>query len=75
MRDRQPAVRLGAGGAREHRRDALCTPAEVFTYGGMIAHLLTFSAYRRTMVVLALNAAGIPDLGWGVPMRWVAQPA
>jgi AraC family transcriptional regulator len=55
--------------------DALCTPAEVFTYGGMIAHVLTFSAYRRTMVVLALNAAGIPDLGWGDPMRWVAQPA
>lgn len=55
--------------------DALCEPAEVFTYGGMIAHVLTFAAHRRTLVVLALDAAGIPDLGWGDPMKWVAQPA
>jgi AraC-like DNA-binding protein len=55
--------------------DALCEPAEVFTYGGMIAHVLTFAAHRRTLVVLALDAAGVSDLGWGDPMRWVAQPA
>jgi AraC family transcriptional regulator len=55
--------------------DALCTPAEVFTYGGMIAHVLTFAAHRRTLVVLALADAGITDLGWGDPMRWVAEPA
>lgn len=54
--------------------DALCTPAEVFTYGGMIAHVLTFAAHRRTLVVLALADAGITDLGWGDPMRWV-EPA
>jgi AraC family transcriptional regulator len=28
--------------------DALCEPAEVFTYGGMIAHVLTFAAHNRT---------------------------
>jgi AraC-like DNA-binding protein len=55
--------------------DALCEPAEVFTYGGMIAHVLTFAAHRRTLVVLALDAAGIQDLGWGDPMRWVAATA
>ena len=54
--------------------DALCEPAEVFTYGGMIAHVLTFAAHRRTLVALALDAAGIDDLGWGDPMRWVAAP-
>ena len=54
--------------------DALCDPAEVFTYGGMIAHVLTFAAHRRTLVALALDAAGIGDLGWGDPMRWVAEP-
>jgi AraC-like DNA-binding protein len=54
--------------------DALCEPAEVFTYGGMIAHVLTFAAHRRTLVALALDAAGISDLGWGDPMRWVAEP-
>ena len=54
--------------------DALCEPAEVFTYGGMVAHVLTFAAHRRTLVALALDAAGIGDLGWGDPMRWVAEP-
>ncbi|MGN6577821.1 MAG: helix-turn-helix transcriptional regulator [Nocardioides sp.] len=54
--------------------DAICEPAEVFTYGGMVAHVLTFAAHRRTLVALALDAAGISDLGWGDPMRWVAEP-
>ncbi|WP_310961400.1 helix-turn-helix transcriptional regulator [Nocardioides terrisoli] len=55
--------------------DALCDPAEVFTYGGMIAHVLTFAAHRRTLAVLALDRHGITELGWGDPMRWVAEPA
>jgi AraC family transcriptional regulator len=55
--------------------DALCEPAEVFTYGGMIAHVLTFAAHRRTLVALALDRHGVGELGWGDPMRWVAQPA
>ena len=54
--------------------DALREPAEVFTYGGMIAHVLTFAAHNRTLVVLALKKAGVGDLGWGDPMKWVAQP-
>jgi AraC family transcriptional regulator len=53
--------------------DALCEPAEVFSYGGMIAHVLTFAAHRRTLCVLALDRFGITDLGWGDPMRWVAE--
>ena len=55
--------------------DALCEPAEVFTYGGMIAHVLTFAAHRRCLVVMALARHGVPDLGWGDPMTWVAQSA
>lgn len=55
--------------------DALCEPAEVFTYGGMIAHVLTFAAHRRTLAVLALDKHGIGDLGFGDPMRWVAENA
>jgi AraC family transcriptional regulator len=54
--------------------DALCEPAEVFTYGGMIAHVLTFAAHRRTLVVLALSRHGVEELGWGDPMVWVATP-
>jgi AraC family transcriptional regulator len=55
--------------------DALCTPAEVFTHGGMIAHVLTFAAHRRTLVAGALIDAGIGDLGAGDPRLWVAQAA
>lgn len=55
--------------------DALCEPPEVFTYGGMIAHVLTFAAHRRTLVAGALIDAGVTDLGAGDPMRWVANPA
>ena len=55
--------------------DAVCDPPKVFTYGGMVAHVLTFAAYRRTLAVQALDAAGISDLGWGDPMHWVARTA
>ena len=53
--------------------DATCEPAQVFTYGGMVAHVLTFAAHRRTLAVLALDKYGVTDLGWGDPMRWVAE--
>jgi AraC family transcriptional regulator len=55
--------------------DAICDPPEIFTYGGMIAHVLTFAAHRRTLVLGALTGAGISDLGSGDPMRWVAEAA
>jgi hypothetical protein len=34
--------------------DAPCTPADVFTHGGVIAHVLTFDAHRRTLMAGAL---------------------
>jgi AraC family transcriptional regulator len=55
--------------------DAVCDPPEVFTYGGMIAHVLTFAAHRRTLVCGALADAGVTDLGAGDPMRWVVEHA
>jgi len=39
----------------------------------MIAHVLTFAAHRRCLVVMALARHGISELGWGDPMRWVAE--
>jgi AraC family transcriptional regulator len=66
---------VDAGRLDETFVDAVCDPPEVFTYGGMIAHVLTFSAHRRTLVCGALIEAGVTDLGAGDPMRWVAQPA
>ncbi len=52
--------------------DAECEPVQTFTYGGMIAHVLTFAAHRRTLVVGALYSAGMTDLNAGDPLRWVA---
>jgi AraC-like DNA-binding protein len=55
--------------------DATCDPAQVFTYGGMLGHVVTFAAHRRTLAIGALHSAGITDLGAGDPMRWVADAA
>ena len=55
--------------------DAICDPPQVFTYGGMLGHVLTFAAHRRTLAIGALYSAGITDLDAGDPMRWVAEAA
>ena len=52
--------------------DALCDPPRVFTYGGMVAHVLTYAAHRRTLVAGALYSAGVRDLE-DDPMMWVAD--
>jgi len=52
--------------------DVVCDPPRVFTYGGMVAHVLTFAAHRRTLVSGALIGAGISDLGHD-PMQWMAE--
>lgn len=50
--------------------DTTCDPPEAFTFGGAIAHVVTFSAYRREIAVAALRRAGIDDLGIGDPIAW-----
>lgn len=52
--------------------DATGPTPYVFTAAGMIAHVLTYAAYRRTVVVSALEAAGAGEvdddpLGWFAP--------
>lgn len=52
--------------------DATGPAPYVFTAAGMIAHVLTYAAYRRTVVVSALEATGAGEinddpLGWFVP--------
>jgi AraC family transcriptional regulator len=64
---------VSAGRLDETFVDAHCSPPEVYTYGGLIAHVLTFAAHRRTLVVGALTAAGIDDLAYGDPRKWVAE--
>ena len=51
--------------------DASGDRVEVISYGGNLAHVLTFAAHRRTLVLLALNAHGHGELGWGDPRHWV----
>ncbi len=81
LRDAGPAFLDHAREVIDGRRldetfiDAVCDPPEVFTYGGMLAHVLTFAAHRRTLAIGALHSAGITDLGAGDPMRWVAEAA
>jgi AraC family transcriptional regulator len=61
------------GRADETFMDAICDPPETFSYGGVLAHVLTFSAVRRTMAIGALESAGVGDLGSGDPMRYVGD--
>jgi AraC family transcriptional regulator len=62
-------VCAGAGG--ESFVDATCRPPRTFTRAGVLAHVLTFAAVRRTQAVGALAAHGASDLGAGDPMVYV----
>lgn len=63
--------RVRAGDAEETFLDATCTPAQTFSLGGALAHVLTFSAARRTLAIGALSSAGVGSLGSGDPMGYV----
>ena len=63
---------LDDGRADEAFIDATCEPAVTFTIGGMIAHILTFAAHRRTLALDALRRAGVEDLQFGDPSQFVA---
>ena len=50
--------------------DALCEPAESFTFGGVFAHIMTFNAHRRLMALDALRQLGVQTEGFGDPMEY-----
>jgi AraC family transcriptional regulator len=52
--------------------DALCEPPQSFTYGGVLAHVLSYGAVRREALasVLAELGAGTPSSG--DPIDWEA---
>ena len=50
--------------------DALCEPAETFTFGGVFAHIMTFNAHRRLMALDALRQLGVQTYGFGDPMEY-----
>src|SRR5712691_9640296 len=37
---------------------------------GALAHVVTISAYRRSLAIGAMRAAGVGDLGYGDPISW-----
>jgi AraC family transcriptional regulator len=62
---------LHEGRGEETFIDATCEPPQTFSYAGVLAHVLTFSAVRRTLAIGALEDAGVSDLGAGDPMTFV----
>jgi len=50
--------------------DALCEPAETFTFGGVFAHIITFNAHRRLMALDALRQLGVKTEGFGDPIEY-----
>lgn len=63
--------RVAAGAGGDAFLDATCQPPRTFTLGGVLAHVLTFAAVRRTLAVGVLESSGIGDLGAGDPMEFV----
>jgi AraC-like DNA-binding protein len=50
--------------------DALCTPPVSFTYGSVIAHILTVSMVRRQSVIGALREVGVKNVEIRDPIEW-----
>jgi AraC family transcriptional regulator len=50
--------------------DALCTPPVSFTFGSVVAHILTVSVVRRQTVVGVLREIGVPDAETRDPIEW-----
>ena len=55
--------------------DALCEPPEQFSFGGVAAHVLTFSAHRRQVLSGALTELGLSNLPTSDPIEWEAAHA
>ncbi len=57
------------GGWNDTFTDELCQPPEAFTFGGMLAHVVTYNSYRRLKVAAVLRGMGI-DVGFGDPIEY-----
>lgn len=71
-----PAFRRIAADLRERGAwddafvDALCEPPQSFTYGGVLAHILSYGAVRRETLAGLLIELGHPPSGSGDPILW-----
>lgn len=55
--------------------DALCDPPQSFTFGGVVAHVITFSAHRRQVLLSALADLGLHELEPNCPIEWERRRA
>lgn len=55
--------------------DALCEPPQSFSYGAVIAHILSHAAHRRAVVLSALRELGVRELDSGDPIDWEMRHA
>lgn len=61
------------GGWNDTFVDALCEPAETFTFGGVFADVITFNAHRRMLALDAFRRLGAPVEGFGSPIEYIAS--
>jgi AraC-like DNA-binding protein len=52
--------------------DALCEPPQSFTYGGVLAHVLSYGAVRRETLAAVLSELGASVPSSGDPIEWEA---
>ncbi len=55
--------------------DELCQPPEEFTFGGMLAHLITYNSYRRLTAASLLRSMGVDGVGFGDPIEFERESA
>ena len=55
--------------------DELCQPPEEFTFGGMLAHLITYNSYRRLTAASLLRSMGVDGVGFGDPIEYEREYA
>ncbi|WP_227983252.1 helix-turn-helix domain-containing protein [Nocardia spumae] len=64
------------GGWGDTLIDALCEPPESFVLGSVVAHVLTYSAYRRLLVrqwIRSENPSSAPQHDHGDPIMWLRR--
>ena len=52
--------------------DALCEPPQSFTYGGVLAHVLSYGTVRREALANVLAELGAGPISTGDPIMWEA---
>jgi len=53
--------------------DALCEPPQSFTYGGVLAHVLSYGSVRREALAGVLTELGAGPFSTGDPIMWEAD--